>query len=50
MSIEHGHEDKVYYGGKMQLLNQPEFNDVEKATKYYVLDGSCKPDSWYISI
>lgn len=29
MTIEH--EDKVYYGGKMQLLNQPEFNDVEKA-------------------
>ncbi|MER2262571.1 MAG: heat-inducible transcriptional repressor HrcA [Psychrobacillus sp.] len=25
------HEDKVYYGGKMQLLSQPEFNDVEKA-------------------
>ena len=29
MTIEH--EDKVYYGGKMQLLSQPEFNDVEKA-------------------
>ena len=29
MIIEH--EDKVYYGGKMQLLSQPEFNDVEKA-------------------
>ncbi len=29
MKIEH--EDKVYYGGKMQLLSQPEFNDVEKA-------------------
>lgn len=29
MVIEH--EDKVYYGGKMQLLSQPEFNDVEKA-------------------
>lgn len=29
LTIEH--EDKVYYGGKMQLLNQPEFNDVEKA-------------------
>lgn len=29
MTLEH--EDKVYYGGKMQLLNQPEFNDVEKA-------------------
>lgn len=29
MTIEH--EDKVYYGGKMQLLNQPEFNDLEKA-------------------
>ena len=36
--------------GKCNMLNQPEFNDVEKATKYYVLDGSCKPDSWYISI
>ena len=31
ISIEHGHEDKVYYGGKMHLLNQPEFNDVAKA-------------------
>ena len=29
MKIEH--EEKVYYGGKMQLLSQPEFNDVEKA-------------------
>lgn len=29
MTIEH--EDKVYYGGKLQILNQPEFNDVEKA-------------------
>ncbi|WP_277584542.1 heat-inducible transcriptional repressor HrcA, partial [Psychrobacillus antarcticus] len=29
MSIEH--EEKVYYGGKLQILNQPEFNDVEKA-------------------
>ncbi|WP_313891792.1 heat-inducible transcriptional repressor HrcA [Psychrobacillus sp.] len=37
MKIEH--EDKVYYGGKMHLLNQPEFNDLKKARSImYLMD------------
>lgn len=37
MTIEQ--KDKVYYGGKMQLLNQPEFNDLEKARSImYLMD------------
>ena len=37
MTIEQ--EEKVYYGGKMQLLNQPEFNDLQKARSImYLMD------------